>query len=112
MQPLAAVWTFCEFAIKPLQKFPVPATRLPAPVTCGALAALKSDWIEIRQPPILIVRGAEIRIANAIVNRYVLAKTPFVLHVRFDGNLAQIRGVVKAGLAKVTLFPRRKFAKF
>src|SRR5215475_13921206 len=42
VQLFAAVAKFCELTIMPLQKLPVPATRLPPPVTCGAAPALHS----------------------------------------------------------------------
>src|SRR2546423_11520871 len=52
-QPLAAVWTFCELAIRPLQKFPVPTTRFPAPVTWGAADALNSEGSKLVNRPFL-----------------------------------------------------------
>src|SRR5260221_3112346 len=52
-QPLGAVATFCELTIMPLQKFPVPTTRLPAPVTCGADAGLKTEGSKFDKRPFL-----------------------------------------------------------
>src|ERR1041385_2834142 len=49
--PLAAVWRFCEFAIRPSQKLPVPTTRFPAPVTCGAADALNTEGSKLVSRP-------------------------------------------------------------
>src|SRR6185503_12154840 len=48
-----AVLTFCELTNIPLQKLPVPATRLPAPVTSGALEGEKSKGSKFDKRPFL-----------------------------------------------------------
>src|SRR6266404_3255543 len=52
-QPFGAVWGFCEFTTIPSQKLPVPTTRLPAPVTCGAVAALNNAGSKFDSRPFL-----------------------------------------------------------
>ena len=82
----------------PLQKFPVPTTRLPAPLTSGAFAGCTRRGSKVDRSAIDVIRRAKIRPTNAIVEGQVLPELPFILSVVFGYLLAQIRCVVEMRL--------------